>query len=332
MLQVSKTESIIEDSKYSFLLDIAEVLGSAIALKLLFNLPLIAGVCLTACDVLILLFLNGSKFIWMERFVTFLIVIIIVCFTIQLGYSSPNAIDVFGGFIPSDEIFKNNQMLFVGVGIIGATVMPHNLFLHSSIILTRQVSREENDIKEAIHYGGIDSILSLTIAFFVNAAILMIAAATFHKNGYNDIATLEDAYKLLEPILHSQAAPIVFGIALLAAGQNATLTGTLTGQIVMEGFMNFKISPTFRRFITRLLAILPAVLTTAIGGDAQANNLLLYSQVILSFTLPFAVVPLVHITSSSSRMGKFVNARGTTVIACVISGIIIAMNIVLLIN
>ena len=312
-------------------IDIAEVLGSAIALKLLFGLPLVAGVCLTACDVLVLLCLNGSNFTWMERIVSFLIFIIIVCFAIQLGYSHPAAVEVFAGFIPSRELFTNNGMLFVAVGIIGATVMPHNLFLHSSIILTRNVPREESAIRDAIRYGGIDSMLSLSIAFFVNAAILMVSAATFYKHGYHDIATLDDCYKLLEPILHSSAAPIVFGIALLASGQNSTLTGTLTGQIIMEGFMNYKISPTLRRLITRLLAILPAVLVTAIGGDGQVNNMLLFSQVILSFALPFAVIPLTHITSSRSRMGKFVNSTSTMMIAVIMSAIIIILNIILLI-
>jgi manganese transport protein len=311
--------------------DLAEVLGSAIAFKLLFNIPLVAGVCITAVDVLFILFLNGSKFEWMERLVSFLILIILVCFTIQLGYSHPNGVDVMAGFLPSKELFTNNEMLFVGVGIIGATVMPHNLFLHSSIILTRDIPRDEASIKEAIHYSRIDTILSLTLAFFVNAAILMVAAATFYTNGYHDIASLEDAYKLLEPILHSKVAPVVFGIALLAAGQNSTLTGTLTGQIVMEGFMNYKISPTFRRLLTRLMAIVPAIIVTAVGGDKETNNMLLISQVVLSFALPFAVVPLVHVTSSRLRMGKFANSPLVNVVAVILSAIIIVLNVVLLV-
>jgi manganese transport protein len=311
--------------------DVAEVIGSAIAFKLLFGLPLVAGVCITAVDVIFILFLNGSKFEWMERLVTLLILIILVCFSVQLGYSKPPFVDVMEGFLPRKELFTDSGMLFVAVGIIGATVMPHNLFLHSSIILTRDIPREEAAIKEAIHYSRIDTILSLTIAFFVNASILMVAAATFHQNGYHDIATLEDAYHLLEPILHSKVAPVVFGIALLAAGQNSTLTGTLTGQIVMEGFMNWKISPAARRLITRLLAIIPSVVVTAIGGDKQANNLLLYSQVILSFALPFAVIPLVHITASPLRMGKFVNTPLVNVISVIFSTILVVLNIVLLV-
>lgn len=237
----------------------------------------------------------------------------------------------FTGLIPNEQLIRNKDQLFIAVGIIGATVMPHNLFLHSSIVLTRNIDRNyEQNIVEAITYSTWDSTISLFCAFFVNAAILIVSAATFHQQGYTEVATLQDAYKLLDPLLHSSMASILFGIALLASGQNSTLTGTLTGQIVMEGFMTWKIPSTTRRFVTRIIAIIPAVICTAIGGDQSSNYLLILSQVILSFTLPFAIIPLVHITSSSARMGKFVNGFWTQVIAIVITSFIMILNIFLL--
>lgn len=310
--------------------DIAEVIGSAVALKLLFGLPLIAGVCITAADVLILLFMNGRSFRYLEILVGFLILIITVSFTTQLALSHPSAVPLLTGFLPSTELITNKKMLFIGVGIIGATVMPHNLFLHSSIVLTRNVGRDEASIKEAIHFGTIDSTFSLTLALFVNASILMVAAATFHKNGYNDVTTLENAYQLLDPILNSGCASVLFAVALLASGQNSTLTGTLTGQIVMEGFMTWKLSPTLRRVVTRLLAIVPSVICVAIGGDSSANYLLILSQVVLSFALPFAVIPLVHISSSKPHMGAFVNSPATIAMAVLLAVIILVLNFVLL--
>jgi len=310
--------------------DIAEVIGSAVALKLLFGLPLIAGVCITAADVLLLLFMNGRSFRYLEILVAVLILVITVSFTTQLALSNPHAGPLLMGFLPSAELVTNKQMLFIGVGIIGATVMPHNLFLHSSIVLTRNVARDEPSIKEAIHFGTIDSTFSLTLALFVNASILMVSAATFHKHGYNDVTTLEDAYKLLDPILKSGVASVLFAVALLASGQNSTLTGTLTGQIVMEGFMTWKLSPTLRRVVTRLLAIVPSVICVAIGGDNSANYLLILSQVVLSFALPFAIIPLVHISSSSKYMGPFVNSMMTFALAVVVSAIILVLNFVLL--
>lgn len=310
--------------------DLAEVLGSAIALKLLFGLPLIAGVCITAFDVLLVLCIHGRRFDFIEKCVALLILIILVCFTVQLGYSKPDPIAVLWGFLPSAAIFSSSEM-FVAVGIIGATVMPHNLFLHSSIILTREIPRHHEAIQEAIRYGAIDSAVALSLACFINAAILIVSAATFYRNGYNDIATLEDAYQLLEPILHSSVAPILFGIALLAAGQNSTLTGTLTGQIVMEGFMSYKLSPAFRRVFTRLLAILPAIIITTAYGDTAANDLLIISQVVLSFCLPFAIIPLTHITASKSRMGRYVNNPITTAISIALTLLIICLNIISLV-
>jgi manganese transport protein len=310
----------------------------------LFGLPLVAGVCITALDVFIVLFLNGSRYQWIERFVILLILIILICFIIQLIYCKPDATKLFLGFVPQSNLFTNTGMLYVAVGIIGATVMPHNLFLHSSIILTRKIPRNNNRqgidndtnddfaLREALKFGAIDSVISLTIAFFINAAILIVSAATFHQHGYNNIATLEEAYQLFQPILHSKVAPVIFGIALLASGQNSTLTGTLTGQIIMEGFLQTKIPPSLRRIITRLLAIIPSILAIVIGGESQANTLLLLSQVILSFALPFAVIPLLHITSSTSRMGKkFVNSQWLNVVAFLIVVILITLNLVLVI-
>mmetsp|Transcript_20099 Transcript_20099/g.28806 ORF Transcript_20099/g.28806 Transcript_20099/m.28806 type:complete len:497 (+) Transcript_20099:852-2342(+) len=311
--------------------DVAEVIGTAVALNLLFGLPLIAGVCITVVDVLILLCLNGRKFAFIETFVGGLILLITICFAVQLGFSQPQAVPLLMGFLPSKELFTDSGMLFIGVGIIGATVMPHNLFLHSSIILTRQVDRSDpNFMRDAVHFGAVDSTASLTIALFVNCAILMVAAATFHRHGFNDVATLQDAYILLDPILKNRAAPILFGIALLASGQNSTLTGTLAGQIVMEGFLTWKINPATRRMLTRLVAIVPSVIVTAVGGDSSANTLLIWSQVILSFALPFAVVPLVHITSSKCRMGEYTNTLLTKIIAVFIAGLIIFLNILVL--
>lgn len=311
--------------------DIAEVLGSAVAMKLLFGLPLIAGVCLTACDVIVFLALNGRHFRYLEAGVALLVLLITVAFAVQVGLSRPVAIELLAGFLPSASLATNKKMLFLAVGILGATVMPHNLFLHSSIVLTRTFRRTERSVQAAIHYASIDSTLCLCIAFFVNAAILIVSAAAFHRNGYASVGTLEDAYQLLQPLLHSQAAPILFGLALLAAGQNSTLTGTLTGQIVMEGFTSWTIPAWQRRLLTRLLAIVPAVLATAIGGDNAANDLLLLSQVILGYTLPFAVIPLVHVTASVERMGKAcVNSVAVTIVAVGVAALIIAMNIILL--
>ena len=311
--------------------DIAEVIGSAVALKLLFGLPLIGGVCITALDVLLILFMNGRNFRLLEVFVGILIMIITISFITQLAMSQPDAVPLLMGFLPSTELLTNKEMLFIGVGIIGATVMPHNLFLHSSIILTRAVARDEESVKEAMYFGTIDSTVSLCLALFVNASILMVSAATFYKHGYNDVTTLEDAYQLLSPILNSTAASVLFAVALLASGQNSTLTGTLSGQIVMEGFMTWKLSPTFRRVATRLLAIVPSVICIAIGGDGSANYLLILSQVVLSFALPFAMIPLVHISSSRSRMGVFVNSLPTQVLAVAITVVILALNVVLLV-
>lgn len=323
--------------------DIAEVLGSAIALKLLFGLPIIYGVCLTACDVLVLLFFNHLR--GMEMIVILLILIIFVCFLMQIIISSPVWWDVFIGLLPSTSLVTNESKLYLAISIIGATIMPHNLFLHSSICLTRQIHRTTEGIKQAVWYSTVDSTVSLCLAFFVNASILIVSSATFHKSNPT-LSTLEDAYHLMDPLLHSSIASVLFGVALLAsgkpippicmpasnlfaAGQNSTLTGTLTGQIIMEGFMSWKISPTARRLLTRLIAILPAVCVTYVYGEESVNQLLIFSQVVLAFTLPFAIVPLIHISSSVDYMGAFVNNWVTTVIAVSLTVVILALNVVL---
>ena len=306
--------------------DLAEVIGSAVALKLLFGLPIIAGVLITAADVLILLAV-GHKMRVIEAIVGTLVLLITVCFAVQVGVSNPLAIPLLSGFIPTDRLFKDSSMLYIAVGIIGATVMPHNLYLHSSIVLTRHTARDEASITQAIKYCTIDTTLSLCIAWFVNASILIVAATVFHTNGYSEVATLEDAYKLLDPLLGSAVSSKLFGIALLASGQSSTLTGTLTGQIVMEGFMTWKVSPLLRRFVTRIIAIVPAIIATTTGGEHAINDLLILSQILLCFALPFAVFPLCHITSSTPRMGKFVNNLRETILAYSIGFLIVTMNI-----
>ena len=309
--------------------DLAEVIGSAVALKLLFGLPLIGGVCVTALDVLIILYTHGRNFRILEGLVATLVVLITVIFAVQIGLSKPESVDVLRGFLPSAEIFSDNDQLLIAIGIIGATVMPHNLFLHSSLVLTRDIDRSDLAlVKESINYFVFDSTMCLFSALFVNAAILIVAAATFHVNGFNEVATLEEAHELLKPLLGSGAS-ILFAVALLASGQNSTLTGTLAGQVVMEGFLTWKIRPIFRRLVTRLLAIVPAVIVISIGGDKSANQLLIISQVVLSVALPFAIFPLVHITSCVSKMGPHVNNRYVMILALAIAFLITALDIFL---
>eukprot|EP01041_Mallomonas_annulata_P000464 gene464-867_t len=283
--------------------DLAEVLGSAIALKLLLNIPIVFGVCITVLDVLLLLFLQRGKIQLTEIFIFFLISTIAICFLINLIYSEPDPLSIISGYVPSTSLVTNTDMLYVGLGILGATVMPHNLFLHSSLVLTRASRKDEEGKKEAIKYGIIDSTISLTGAFFVNSAILVLAASTFYKNGYYDVASIEDAYYLLDPVL-GKGASILFGIALLASGQSSTFTGTLSGQIVMEGFLSIRLPPYLRRLITRLLAVIPALIVVSIMGEEAVNDLLVLSQVILSITLPFGIFPLVFLTSDKNKMGS----------------------------
>jgi len=306
-----------------------------VALKLLFNIPLVAGVCITSVDVLLFLMLQGRSIKIVEFVVGLLILLITVCFSIQLHLLSPPAADVMWGFLPSAQIVTNSDCLFVAVGIIGATIMPHNLFLHSSIVLTRNVDRADDGgaLRQALSFAFWDSTISLLYAWFVNCAILIVSAAAFNLNGFTTIATLEDAYTLLTPVLGSTSGSTLFAVALLASGQNATLTGTLTGQIIMEGFMTWQLKPLTRRVVTRLLAIVPAVLTVSIGGDASANNLLIVSQVALSFALPFAIFPLVHITSNEAYMGAgLANKSWVSAVAYAIGGLIVSLNLLVLIH
>ena len=310
--------------------DLAEVLGSAVALKLLFGLPLLAGVLITALDVLIVLALQGRGFRLIETFVVTLIASIAACFAYEIFFAQPLWRQAAMGFIPHLEILRNREMLYIAIGILGATVMPHNLYLHSSIVQTRAFGTSTKDRKQALRYAVFDSTLALGLALFVNAAILILGAAVFHTRGLNNVAEIEDAYKLLSPLLGAGLASTLFACALLASGQNSTLTGTLAGQIVMEGFLEIRLKPWLRRLITRSIAIIPAALVIGIMGESKVTALLVFSQVVLSFQLPFAVIPLIQFTSSRKKMGALVNSRLTTIIACVVAAAILSFNAELL--
>ncbi len=306
--------------------DLAEVVGAAIALNLLFGLPLIWGVCLTALDVLIVLFLQHRGFRYVEALVVALIVAIAGSFAIELWLAKPDLGDVALGFIPRGEILFNGSMLYIAIGILGATVMPHNLYLHSSIVQTRRYLDTFESKQEAIRFATIDSSFALMTALFINGAILVMAAATFHGTGYDEVADISDAYKLLSPLLGTTAASVLFAVALLCSGQNATLTGTLAGQIVMEGFINLRLRPWLRRLITRLIAIIPAVIVVLLYGEKGTMSLLILSQVILSLQLPFAVFPLVMFTSDRAKMGPFANPGWVKALAWMVAVIIAALN------
>ncbi len=310
--------------------DLAEVIGSAIALNLLFGIPLVWGVCITALDVLLVLFLQNKGFRYIEALVISLIVVIGGCFLAELIFSRPDVIAVLGGFVPSTEIIKNKEMLFIAIGILGATVMPHNLYLHSSIVQTRKYERTREGKKEAIKFATIDSTVALMFALFINAAILIVSAATFFTTGQHEVAEIQDAYKLLSPTLGVGIASILFGVALLASGQNSTLTGTLSGQIVMEGFLRLRLKPWLRRLVTRLIAIVPAVIVTVFYGESGTAKLLILSQVILSMQLSFAVVPLILFTSDKEKMGEFANKLWIKILAWIVAAVIIVLNVKLL--
>ncbi|HKV25053.1 MAG TPA: Nramp family divalent metal transporter [Candidatus Acidoferrum sp.] len=310
--------------------DLAEVLGSAVALKLLFGLPLLAGVVITGLDVLIVLALQGRGFRLVEAFVVTLIASIAACFVYEIFFAAPIWREAAAGLIPHAEILRNREMLYLAIGILGATVMPHNLYLHSSIVQTRAFGTSSRDRREAIRYAVFDSTVALGFALFINAAILILGAAAFHTHGLNNVAEISDAYKLLSPVLGVSLASTVFACALLASGQNSTLTGTLAGQIVMEGFLQIRLAPWLRRLITRALAIIPAVLVIAIAGENKVTSLLILSQVILSFQLPFAVIPLVQFTGDRSKMGEFTNSRLTNLIAWLVAAAILFFNAELL--
>jgi manganese transport protein len=312
--------------------DLAEVLGSAIALNLLFGMPLWLGCLVTVADVLVILFFQGRGFRLIEAIVAGLIFTIMLCFGYEIIVSHPDFRDIAAGLVPRKEIVMNPEMLYIAIGILGATVMPHNLYLHSSIVQTRKIEQTTEGVRSAIKFATIDSTASLLLAFFVNAAILILAAATFHKNGMNDVADITVAYRLLDPIVGAAFSSTLFAVALLAAGQNSTLTGTLAGQIVMEGFLNIRLKPWLRRLITRLIAVIPALFVTAYYGEKGTADLLVLSQVILSLQLSFAVIPLVNLTGNKAKMGVFANKIGLKIAAWTVSAIIIALNIYLLLQ
>ncbi len=312
--------------------DLAEVIGSAIALNLLFHIPLLVGVCLTALDVLAILYLQHKGFRYLEAVVVTLIALIGGCYLVELLLVRPDVVEIAKGFIPTPEIFTNREMLYIGIGMLGATVMPHNLYLHSSLVQTRAIDRTPAGMKTAIRYNFLDSFLALNFAFLINAAILIMAAGTFYRAGYTQVAEIQDAYHTLAPLLGTQLAGILFAVALLCSGQNSTLTGTLAGQIVMEGFLNLRLAPWLRRLITRLLAIIPAVITVILFGQAGTAKLLILSQVILSLQLSFAVIPLVLFTGDRRKMGEFANPRWLQLLAWITAGIIAVLNAYLLVR
>lgn len=306
--------------------DLAEVIGSALGLHLLFNIPLIIGVIITALDVFMLLLLQQRSFRYLESLVIILIITILACFTFNIILSNPHMISLFSGFIPTTELITNPEMLYIAIGILGATVMPHNLYLHSAVVQTRSFDKTNEAKKEAIFFSSIDSTIALCLAFFVNAGILIVAAAVFHVRGMHEVAEIQDAYILLTPLLGSSVASIVFACALLASGQNATITGTLAGQIIMEGFTTWRMKPWLRRFMSRALAVVPAVIVVWLFGQHGLAHLLLASQVVLSLQLPFAVFPLVRFTSQKEKMGLFVNSSLMICIAYLIAISIAALN------
>jgi len=306
--------------------DLAEVIGSAIALNLIFGIPLLWGVCLTALDVLLILLLQNRGFRWLEAFVVALVATIAVCFAVELLLARPEIHAIVGGLVPTTEIVTNRDMLYIAIGILGATVMPHNLYLHSAIVQTRQVGDSPAEKRQAIKYATVDSTVALLFAFFINAAILILAAATFHQTGHQDVAEISDAHRLLAPLLGTTAASTLFALALLASGQNSSVTGTLAGQIVMEGFLDIRLPPWLRRLITRLIAIVPAVIVTALYGSKGTTALLILSQVILSLQLSFAVVPLVIFTGEKAKMGEFANGRLLSATSWLVAVLIMGLN------
>jgi manganese transport protein len=312
--------------------DLAEVIGAAIALNLLFGIPLIWGVCLTAFDVLLILVLQQRGFRWLEAFVLALVATIAACFAAELWYARPLWGEAARGLLPTARIVTDPGMLYIAIGILGATVMPHNLYLHSAIVQTRRIDGNVAARREAIRFGVIDSSVALGLAFFINGAILVLAAATFHGTGHEGVAEIGEAYRLLSPLLGTAAASTLFAVALLASGQNSTITGTLAGQIVMEGFLHIRLAPWLRRLITRVIAIVPAVIVTALYGERGTSQLLILSQVILSVQLSFAVVPLVRFTNDPRKMGPFVNGPTLRVVAWVSAVLIAGLNAWLLVG
>jgi len=307
--------------------DLAEVIGSAIALNLLFKLPLLWGVCITSLDVIAVMYLQNKGFRYIEALVFTLILVIGGCFLAEIIFSRPDIKGIFGGLSPDLEILRNPKMLYVAIGILGATVMPHNLYLHSSIVQTRKYEQTDSGRAEAIRFATLDSTIALSFALLINAAILIMAAATFYTSGQHEVAEIQDAYVLLSGTLGVPIASVLFALALLASGQNSTLTGTLAGQIVMEGFLNIRLRPWVRRLLTRLIAIVPAVIATYWYGEAGTARLLVFSQVVLSLQLSFAVIPLILFTSDKRKMGVFVAPIWIQVLAWITAGIIVVLNL-----
>lgn len=312
--------------------DLAEVIGTAIALNLLFGIPLMWGAILTALDVFLILLLMNRGFRWLEAFVIALLTLIFVCFGVQMALAQPPLAAVLDGFLPKAEIVTNPAALYLAIGIIGATVMPHNLYLHSSIVQTRAYPRTEEGRRMGLRWAVADSTLALMLALFVNAAILITAAAVFHSAGRTDVAEIQDAYHLLSPMLGVGIASLLFAVALLASGINSTVTATLAGQIVMEGFLSLRIPDWARRLITRGIAVIPVVVVTGLYGESGTARLLVLSQVVLSMQLPFAVIPLVRFVSDRQLMGSFVIGRITAVLAWVVAGLIVVLNVKLLLD
>lgn len=312
--------------------DLAEVIGTAIALKLLFGIPLIGGALLAALDAFLLLLLMNRGFRFLEAFVMALLAVIAVCFAVQIVAAAPPVADVLRGFVPKTEIFTNPEMLYIAIGIIGATVMPHNLYLHSSIVQTRAYERNDDGRREAIKWATTDSTIALMLALFINAAILVVAAATFHKSGHSDVAEIGQAFELLSPLLGLGIASTLFAVALLASGLNSTVTATLAGQIVMEGFLDLRLPSWARRLLTRGIAIVPVIVVTAIYGERGTADLLVFSQVVLSMQLPFAVIPLVRFVSDRRKMGQFAIPTSVAAVAWIVAGVIVVLNVKLLVD
>jgi manganese transport protein len=312
--------------------DLAEIIGTAIGLNLLFGIPLEIGVLITALDVFLILAMQAMGFRWIEAFILGMLGIIAACFAIQIAMADPDWREVIRGFAPTTQIVANREMLYLALGILGATVMPHNLYLHSGLVQTRAYGDSVPERKEAIRLATIDSTVALCLALLINASILILAAATFHKAGQTDVAELDQVHSFLEPLLGSSMAPTLFAIALLCCGLSSTVTATLSGQIVMEGFINIKLAPWLRRLTTRMVAIVPAALVTIYAGEKGTAQLLIFSQVVLSLQLPFAIVPLVMFTASRAKMGEFTAPRWLTAIAVLIAALVISLNVKLLVD
>jgi manganese transport protein len=312
--------------------DLSEVIGTAIALQLLFGIPLMGGALITAFDAFLLLLLMNKGFRFLEAFVIALLLVIAVCFAVQIVAAAPPVMAVLRGFVPSPEIVTNREMLYVAIGIIGATVMPHNLYLHSSVVQTRAYARNDEGRRDAIRWATTDSTIALVLALFINAAILIVAATVFHATGHTEVAEIGDAFRLLSPLLGLCVASTLFALALLASGLNSTVTATLAGQIVMEGFLRLRLPYWARRLVTRGIAIVPVVVVTALYGEKGTAQLLVLSQVILSMQLPFAIIPLVRFTSDKLKMGACVTPGWMALLAWLVAGVIVILNLKLLVD